>query len=233
MLAYFIIGIALLAALIIGGKAIATADPKKLLRAFRISFAIILGGLAAFFAYTGRFQFAPPLALAAVFFLRSRPLFGGSRPSPGQQSDVKTDWLHATLDHDSGDMDAEILKGEFLGKNLTDLSYPELNALYSILKEDEQSAAILSTFLERNFPNDQADPENDQQKSREYRSPSEQQNGMSRTEAYEILELNPGSNAREIKEAHKKLMKKFHPDHDGSAYMAAKINQAKDILLKS
>lgn len=229
MLAYFIIGIAVLAALIIGGNAIANADPKKLLRAFRIAFAIIFAALAAFFAYTGRFQFAPPLALAAIFLLKRNPLFGRSAPSSGQQSDVKTDWLHATLDHDSGDMDAIILKGEFEGRKLSDLSHDQLRTLYEMLKDDEQNAAILMTFMERNFSGSSENQEN----GNKQRSNDSSQSGMSQSEAFEILELQPGSSDIEIKAAHKKLMKKFHPDHNGSAYMAAKLNQAKDILLKS
>ncbi|MBO6826209.1 MAG: DnaJ domain-containing protein [Sneathiella sp.] len=56
---------------------------------------------------------------------------------------------------------------------------------------------------------------------------------MSKAEAYEILELSPGASIDEVKSAHRRLMKKFHPDHDGSSYMAAKINQARDILINS
>lgn len=232
MLGYFIIGIALLVALILGANAIANADPKKLLRTARITLAIILGALAAFFAYTGRFHFAPPLAAAAIFLLRRRPLFSASQPSSGQQSDVKTDWLHATLDHDSGSMDAEILQGKFAGRKLSDLSYSGLSELNAELQDDEQSAVILDTFMDRNFSDHQ---ESNQSKARDGDSQwsnSNDQNGMSKAEAFEILELKPGATIKEIKNAHKKLMKKFHPDHNGSAYMAAKINQAKDILLK-
>ncbi len=232
MLAYFIIGIALLAALIIGGNAIANANPKSLIRSLRVTLAIILGGLAAFFAYTGRFQFAPPLALAALFFLRKNPIFGSSRPTTGQQSDVKTDWLHATLDHDSGHLDAEIHLGRFQGRKLSELSYEELSFLQAELQDDEPSVSILSAFIDRNFGTEDHGTKDHRQQNG-YQSNSEYKNGMSQGEAYEILDLKPGSGAKEIKAAHKKLMKKFHPDHDGSAYMAAKINQAKDTLLNS
>ncbi|MBL4739395.1 MAG: hypothetical protein COB20_06200 [SAR86 cluster bacterium] len=229
MLAYFIIGIALLAALIIGGKSLANAEPKHIIRAFRIAGAIILGALAAFFAYTGRFQIAPPLALIALFLLRKKPLFGRSTPSSGQKSEVTTDWLYAILDHDSGEMDAEILQGEFMGERLSQLSLQQLQELSRSLEEDEQSAAILVTFIERNF----SDSEDTQGTDSGGYSNHTQQTGMSRTEAFEILELDPAANEADIKASHKRLMKKFHPDHDGSSYMAAKLNQAKEVLLKS
>jgi DnaJ homolog subfamily C member 19 len=54
---------------------------------------------------------------------------------------------------------------------------------------------------------------------------------MTRQEAYEVLGLHPGASDDEIKEAHRRLMRGAHPDHGGSDWLAARINQARDILL--
>ena len=54
---------------------------------------------------------------------------------------------------------------------------------------------------------------------------------MSRDEALAVLGLKSGASTEDIKNAHRRLMKDFHPDRGGSDYLAAKINQAKDILL--
>ena len=55
---------------------------------------------------------------------------------------------------------------------------------------------------------------------------------QTRAEALEILGLKDGASEEEIKAAYKKLMQKIHPDHEGSQWMAAKLNQARDLLLK-
>lgn len=55
---------------------------------------------------------------------------------------------------------------------------------------------------------------------------------MNRTEALAVLGLRDGEDsAADVREAHRKLIKKLHPDQEGSAWLAAKINQARDFLL--
>lgn len=227
MLGYFILGIAVLLALIVAGQSIATANPASILRVLRITLLVICASVGGFLAYTGRFQFAWLFALAALFLLRNKPLFSGSSPSAGQSSDVKTEWLAAELDHDSGEMNAVILKGDFEGKRLSDLSYSELVSLQTELSRDAQSVAILQAYLDRYFPDE------DQEDASSSAGPETGSGTMTREEAFEILELSPGASIKEIKSAHRRLMKKFHPDHNGSSYMAAKINQARDILINS
>ena len=55
---------------------------------------------------------------------------------------------------------------------------------------------------------------------------------MSRKEALEVLGLAEGASAADIIRAHRALMKKFHPDHGGSTALAARVNQAKDVLMQ-
>jgi DnaJ domain len=54
---------------------------------------------------------------------------------------------------------------------------------------------------------------------------------LARDEALAILGLKQGATAEDVKQAHKRLIKDFHPDKGGSDYLAAQINEAKDVLL--
>jgi DnaJ family protein C protein 19 len=54
---------------------------------------------------------------------------------------------------------------------------------------------------------------------------------MTRQEALDILGLRAGATAADIRAAHRRLMLAAHPDHGGSDWLAARINQARDVLL--
>jgi hypothetical protein len=56
--------------------------------------------------------------------------------------------------------------------------------------------------------------------------------GMGLEEAYRVLGLSPGATRDDIQAAHRDLIRRNHPDQGGSTYIAAKVNEAKDVLLK-
>lgn len=55
---------------------------------------------------------------------------------------------------------------------------------------------------------------------------------MDMKEARRVLGVDENADDQAIKDAYKKLMKKVHPDQEGSQWMAEKLNEAKDLLLK-
>ncbi len=60
-----------------------------------------------------------------------------------------------------------------------------------------------------------------------------QSGAMTRDEALAVLELDAGANEAAIRAAHRRLIAALHPDQGGSSYLAAKINQARDVLLSA
>jgi len=152
---------------------------------------------------------------------------GASPGSAGRSSSIRTRFLEMTLDHESGDMDGLILEGDYRGRRLSDLGLDQLLDLLAACRSgDAQSAAVLEAYLDRTHGEtwrDQAKGEGAQVR------PSE--SPMTRDEALAILGLREGASPEEIRDAHRRLMQKLHPDRGGSDYLAAKINQAKKLLI--
>ena len=64
-------------------------------------------------------------------------------------------------------------------------------------------------------------------------APREVEPVLSRPEALEVLGLESDADEAAIRTAHKRLLALVHPDRSGSAYLARKVEQARDTLLAS
>lgn len=158
-------------------------------------------------------------------------LFRGPRKSAGQKSGVRTDTIEMVLDHDSGSMEGRCLKGRFAGREFASLREAELlRLLDEIGGTDSQGAALLEAYLDRRCKGwrERRSAGTSKEKARE---PRDANGGMSRKEAYDVLDLKPGATEEAIRAAHRRLMMKLHPDRGGSTYLASRINEAKDVLL--
>lgn len=224
---FLILGLALLVLVLLGGRALARADPKLLAKNIRK-----IGGWSAIVVAlalmaTGRLMLAVPLAMFGYSLLNrsfswSNPL-GSADKSAGQTSSIRTDMLEMSLDHDSGDMDGTVRTGEFAGRRLSAMSAEELEALLAdAWRRDAQAAQLLEAFIQR------------RQQGRNDGQQSARPDGrfMTLDEAYAVLGLPSGASRDEIQLAHRNLMKKMHPDQGGTTYLASKINEAKELLLK-
>lgn len=235
---HLLLGLVLLIALMIAVSWLKRTPPA--VRARWLQQGLIAAGvvLLLFLLATGRLHWLFALAAAAVPLIqrlhRARQIYdrvkGNRGPTTAQSSDVETRFLRMSLNHTTGAMSGVVLTGRFRGRRLDELSLEQLLALLSECQaEDPESAPVLEAYLDRTH----GDNWRDHQAQGETRSHAAGNGRMTRAEAYEILGLGPGASAEEITEAHRRLMQKLHPDRGGSTYLAAKINQAKDLLLAS
>ena len=176
-------------------------------------------------AITGAFVF---LRQILPWIIRALPFLNKLREQNTQsgESSIQTNHLSATLDHGSGHIDGEIIEGPHKGWLLSELSIMQLEDLLTHYQaEDEESAELLEAYIDQR--RQQADQNTEQQRTAN-RAASDQ---SARAEALAILGLDEGSTEEEVVSAHRSLIQKLHPDRGGNDFLAAKINQAKDILL--
>ena len=117
--------------------------------------------------------------------------------------------------------------------SLTGLSLGELLVLRQMAVRQHVvggtgTAGRIEAELDRRFPGWREHAHGDSDPGRR---PDSERDPMSEQEAHEILGLQHGADAAAIREAHRALIKRLHPDQGGSTYLASRVNQAKDLLL--
>jgi hypothetical protein len=224
-------GLASLAILIWAAQKYLQADPRKLAAIAKIAGGIAMIVFAVFLGMRGELAVAVPLGAAGLGLLGWLPFgpagFGArTQKSAGQVSRVRSAFLEMELDHDSGAMRGVILAGPREGTRLESLDVATLSGLMSEI--DEECRALLAAYLDRRDAGWREHAQADAAAGRG----SASRGPMTHEEAYQILGLEPGAKAEEIVRAHRTLMKRIHPDQGGTNYLAARVNEAKDTLLR-
>jgi DnaJ domain len=232
-MAYLLLGLAALAIGLLGLRAFARANPAVVSRRLKVGAGVATLLAAGALALRGVEAVAIPLAMLGSWLLwgtTSGPWgLGGARKSPGQTSRITTEHLEMELDHDTGEMHGRILKGLFKDRDIASLNAADLALLWQDCRHtDAQSAQLIEAYLDRSHPTWREDMARGE--SAMHRGPDGR---MTLEEAYEILGLKPGAGEEDIRRAHRDLMLKLHPDRGGSTYLAAKINEAKDVALEA
>jgi hypothetical protein len=199
------------------------------------------GRLNPIFAAIGA---AIPLLMRAAYLVRLLPAIqqllrgiglgglagpAGAASGGSQASSIRTKFLEMRLDHTTGVMDGQVIEGPFKGRRLSDLILDDLMRMLEFYRDaDAQSAAVLEAYLDREREADWR--QSDQGEGRTGRAPAHNAR-LTKAEAWSILGLEPGADTDAIRAAHRRLMQRLHPDRGGSDYLAAKINEAKRLLL--
>jgi hypothetical protein len=220
-------------------KLFAGTNPKLLAKVMKSGGGVLSLGVAGLLMMRGRMDMALFMGGIGAWLLGwSATGPGGIRfpwgqdaaATPGARSMVASVLLSVELDHDSGAMTGTVSGGGFAGRDLDDLSLAEIGALMrECLAQDPEGARLLEAYLDRRSPGWREDADRHRDAG-QGRAPGT--GAMSHQEAYEILGLQPGAGEEAIREAHRALMKRIHPDAGGTSGLAARVNQAKDILLK-
>ena len=239
MIAYFILGLCLLVGFLLLGRWFIAAEPRRVITGLRWLAAGLGLILVGYLIWGGR-QALAVLALPMLIplFLRWRQIWNQVKaaqgPSPGQSSSIRTRFLHVTLDHDTGEMDGMVVEGRHRGRSLGELGLEELIGLWRECRaQDAQSASVIEAYLDRLHGAEWREAAGAGAEAGDGGAGGGATGAapMTREEAYEILGLAEGASQEAIRAAHRRLMQKLHPDRGGSNYLAAKINQAKDLLL--
>lgn len=238
-----IAGIVAVALIYVALNIVKGADPKWLAKVLRGGGGIVTLAAALFVGAKGELAVAIPLGIFGAGLLGWSPFgaqlgsaWGNYGPSAwksqGQQSQVRSQFIEMTLDHDTGALDGSITAGPEAGRVLGDFTLDELIVLARGF--DAESWALLESYLDRRFPAWRENAEHASAGGRGGEDRRAASSGkMSAEEAYQILGLKPGAGRDEIGRAHRGLMKKLHPDQGGSTYLAARVNEAKDTLLRN
>ncbi|WP_018699119.1 DnaJ domain-containing protein [Amorphus coralli] len=232
---WLLLGLLALAAIVIASRSFTNADPAALAHRLRVAGGVVLLLIAAGLGVRGLWPLAGPLGFFSLSLLGlgSMPGLGrgarGASRSAGQASEVTTDWLHLKLDHDSGAIAGEVRAGRLAGRSLDSLSEAELSELLNEVAADPDSVVLVEAYLDRRSPGWREDVHED---AGARQGGAAATGPLSEEEAYEVLGLQPGASEGEIRAAHRRLMKGLHPDRGGSTFLASKINEAKERLLR-
>lgn len=212
-------------------KVFVRSDAKAVTKAVRIVGGVVALGLAVLLGIRGRIDMALLLGGVGAWALGwsglNLPLPWGARGAAEPLARVRSAMIEMEIDRRSGTVTGHVLAGRFTGRRLGDLDQPSLRALYAECRSlDPEGAAFLEAYFDRRFPGwrEYAQGDGDTRTRA-------QTGAMSKEEAYQVLGLQPGASLDEIREAYRRLMKKLHPDQGGTAHLAARVNQAREVLL--
>jgi len=205
------------------------ASPAQRNKSLKTGLLYAVAGALLLLVVTGRIPVIFAALSAAVPILHRLLAYRGLIGTIGRFAGEKlgptrftTLWLIVEYDMAHRSLDGSITRGQFEGRKLSQLSGSNLQALLEEVKDDFQSRAAVNAFIMAR---------NGQRNQQNTPPPPSTGGKMTASQAYEILDIQTDATDEEVKQAHKRLMQKLHPDRGGSSYLASQINAAKDTLL--
>jgi hypothetical protein len=216
-------------------KSYVNANPTVLSRYLRQGGGVVALAIALLLALRGRFDVAIAVGGFGAMLLGLKGLLPAflqdkAEPSNGHVSTVRSALLEMRLDHDSGSLSGTVIGGRLAGQDLDRLDRDALDALIAeCAVSDPDGLRLMEPYMDRRFPGWREHAQAHGHAGGNGNRASSNQ--MTEKEAYDVLGLAPGATEDDVRNAHRMLMKKLHPDQGGSTYLASRVNQAKDVLL--
>lgn len=205
-------------------------DASKLAGGLRIAGPTVVGVVGVGLLLFGRAAIGGMLLSMAVAWYGAGRRSRSHRKARNQRSTVRTAALEMELDHDTGSLEGIVLAGTHESRTLGTMNLDELKQLYAELSGDTESRQLLETYLDGRFSAWREHAETD---GGDRQGVAPGSGSMTKEEAYKILGLEAGAATADIRKAHRRLIQRLHPDIGGTSFLAARINEAKDVLLSN
>lgn len=231
MVGAIIVLMAVLLVLLGIASAFLRADPARLASAARTMGPLLLALVGIPVLLLGREAIGGIILLVAIGWYGATRVRRPAPPlAPGKRSTVRTAAIEMELDHDTGGLEGLVLAGRHEGKMLGAMGLAEMRHFHHELSGDAESRQLLETYLDGRFPVWRKHAETNRGKRLGVAPGS---GPMTKEEAYKVLGLEAGAAAADVRKAHRRLMQRLHPDVGGTSFLAARINEAKDVLLSN
>jgi hypothetical protein len=205
---------------------LARSDARSLASALRLALPSLMSVLAVSFALAGRPGSGLFLAIPAILlFLRA--VRKNKSSGAAQLPLIRSSWLELQVGNGRGQMDGAVLAGTYEGRTLSSLETSALIELYRLMASDAESRALMETYLDRRTPGWRGGAYAHID-SGEGRAPSA--GAMAHEEAYQILGLEAGASAADIRKAHRRLTQRMRVGA-GPVLLQSRIDEARDVLL--
>lgn len=189
-----------------------------------------LVGTAISLLTTGKFAAALPLGLLGLWLLGFLKIAGLANWTNATFQRQATEMLDIAIDPATGRIAGTVTAGPLKGRALDSLNREDgITLARELMSRDPSGLRLFAIYLDGRFPGWREDL----QGGADAGAGSHARPGvMTHQEAYKVLGLGPGADEAAIREAHRRLILKLHPDVGGSDALAALVNEAKDVLLR-
>ncbi len=242
LIAYFL----LLVILVLIARTLVNNSAQRVLLGLQLLGLAVAVGASGVMVWSGQGPLVLLAAgLAVLVWHVTRQRLRGWVAEPESRETIEADYVRVVSDPARGVMEGDVRRGRYAGRRLSELDTARLIWLWrETARADPLSAQLVESYLDQLLPNwrtlavdphyaappdPEPPPEPEPEPERWFAA--RRPGGMGRREALRILGLDGNPSDLDVTEAHRRLILANHPDRGGSDAAAARINEARAVLL--